>query len=64
MLSSGTDRRVKNKEGNEAIIFSQSLSNISRTAYTKDSESYKNVAYVAGEGEGTDRKWYELKINQ
>lgn len=64
MLSSGTDRRVKNKEGNEAIIFSQSLSNISRTAYTKDSESYKNIAYVAGEGEGTDRKWYELKINQ
>ena len=64
MLSSGTDRRVKNKEGNEAIIFSQSLSNISRTTYTKDSESYKNVAYVAGEGEGTDRKWYELKINQ
>lgn len=64
MLSSGTDRRVKNKEGNEAIIFSQSLSNISRTAYTKDSESYRNTAYVAGEGEGTDRKWYELKINQ
>lgn len=64
MLSSGTDRRVRNKEGNEAIIFSQSLSNISRTAYTKDNESYKNVAYVAGEGEGTDRKWYELKINQ
>lgn len=64
MLSSGTDRRVKNKEGNEAIIFSQSLSNISRTAYTKDSESYRNIAYVAGEGEGTDRKWYELKINQ
>lgn len=64
MLSSGTDRRVKNKEGNEAVIFSQSLSNISRTAYTKDSESYRNTAYVAGEGEGTDRKWYELKINQ
>lgn len=64
MLSSGTDRRVRNKDGNEPLVFSQSLSNISRTAYTKDNESYKNVAYVAGEGEGTERKWYELKINQ
>lgn len=64
MLSSGKDRRVNNSEGNEAIIFSQSLSNISRTTYTKDNQAYKNVAYVAGEGEGSDRKWYELRINQ
>ena len=63
-LSSGVDRRIGNKDGNEPLIFSQSLSNISRTAYTKDNEDYKNVAYVAGEGEGNDRKWYELEINQ
>lgn len=63
-LSSGVDRRVGNADGNKPLVFSQSLSNISRTAYTMDNESYRNVAYVAGEGEGTDRKWYELKINQ
>lgn len=63
-FSHGNDRRVGNKHGLTPLIFSQSLSNISRTSYSKDVENYKNVTYVAGEGEGTNRKWYELNINQ
>lgn len=64
IISEGKDRRKINRDNNTPIVFSQSLSNIERTTYEKNVENYKNVAYVAGEGEGENRKWYELKINQ
>ncbi len=63
-FSSGTDRTKRNIEGNSPVIFSQQLSNISRVEYEKNAENMRNVAYVAGEGEGSDRKWYEIPINQ
>lgn len=63
-ISPGNDRRVGNTEGNIPIIFSQQLSNIERTDYERKVEGYKNVAYVAGEGEEENRKWYEVEINQ
>ena len=58
-ITHGTDRRMGNADGNEAVVFSQSLSNIDRATYERNTEKYKTVAYVAGEGEEQDRKWYE-----
>lgn len=63
IISMGADRRKGNADGNSAVIFSQSLSNIARTSYMYNLESFTNVAYVAGEGEEQERKWYELSIN-
>ena len=63
IISSGTDRRIRNEQGNKEIIFSQQLSNINRTTYERDVEKLRNVAYVAGEGEAEERKWFELNIN-
>lgn len=62
-ISAGVDRRKGNIYNNEAVVFSQSLSNIQRTAYNYETGDYKNVAYVAGEGEGTSRKWYEIYVS-
>lgn len=59
-ITHGIDRRMGNTDGNEAIVFSQSLSNINRTTYERNTEKYKSVAYVAGEGEEQDRKWFEV----
>lgn len=64
LMEEGTDRRKINRDNVTPIVFSQSLSNIDRTTYEKNVEKFKNVAYVAGEGEGDKRKWYEEKINQ
>lgn len=59
-ITHGVDRRMGNEYNNEAVVFSQSMSNINRTTYERNSSSYKTVAYVAGEGEDADRKWYEV----
>lgn len=59
-ITYGVDRRMGNEYNNEVVVFSQSMSNINRTTYERDSSSYKTVAYVAGEGEDADRKWYEV----
>ena len=63
-ISPGNDRRKGNTEGNTPIVFSQQLSNIERTDYERNVKDYRNVAYVAGEGEENERKWYEVEINQ
>lgn len=60
LISAGKDRRKGNTQGNVPVIFSQSLSNIARTDYELDTKKYCNVAYVAGEGEEEQRKWYEV----
>lgn len=62
-ITLGADRRKWNKENNVSVVFSQSLSNISRASYTRDTTNYTNVAYTAGEGEEESRKWYEIEIN-
>lgn len=62
-FSSGIDRTKGNADGNTPVIFSQQLSNISRTDYERNVGDYCNIAYVAGEGEGSNRKWYEIPIN-
>lgn len=63
-ISAGVDRRRGNDDGNVAVVFSQSISNISRTDYKRDTEDYKNIAYIAGEGSGNERKWYMYGINE
>lgn len=60
LISAGKDRRKGNTQGNVPVIFSQSLSNIARTDYELNLKGYRNVAYVAGEGEEDKRKWYEV----
>lgn len=59
-ISAGKDRTKGNAQGNVPVVFSQSLSNIARTDYELDTQKYCNVAYVAGEGEEEQRKWYEV----
>jgi len=43
---------------NPHVIFSPEFDNILSSSYKASSENYKNVAMVAGEGEGIDRKTY------
>lgn len=60
VISGGVDRTKKNAN-NEPVIFSQQLSNISSVNYERDVEDCTNCAYVAGEGENEQRKWYEIE---
>ena len=59
-IGAGKDRTKGNTQGNVPVVFSQSLSNIARTNYELETKQYCNVAYVAGEGEEEQRKWYEV----
>ena len=63
-FSSGIDRTKGNVDGNVPVIFSQQLSNINRVDYERNVENHCNIAYVAGEGEGSNRRWFEIPINQ
>lgn len=63
-LVSGTDHRKNNTDGNTAVIFSQSLSNLMRTEYSRDTQDYKNAIYIAGEDSGSKRKWFSYDINE
>lgn len=60
VITTGNYRtRSNNPYGLPIVVFSQNLSNIARTDYTLDNKEYCNVAYVAGEGMGDERYWYE-----
>ena len=48
--------RTSNQEINPRVIFSNEFDNLLRTNYTFNTENFKNVAKVAGEGEGAARK--------
>lgn len=50
----GTDRSV-GQSVNPLVFFSDEFGNLSSPKYTRDVTALKNFAYVAGEGEGTDR---------
>lgn len=45
----------------DPVIISKSLNNVKRTSYNYNIQNDVNVAYVAGEGEGAGRKWYEIQ---
>lgn len=53
-LYKGTDRSY-GQSSNNYVVFSPEFENISSTNYTKDKQGLRNVALIAGEGEGLDR---------
>lgn len=55
----GVDRS-RNQNINDLVIFSHEFDNLSSDRYDKSTKNHKNIAYVAGEGEGTDRKILEV----
>lgn len=62
-ISPGRDCTVGNTQQNEAILLSQTWNNINKTSYEINLKKQSDVAYLAGEGEGADRKWYEVSRN-
>lgn len=54
-LYKGTDRSYSQSE-NPFVVFSSDFDNLLTTDYQFDKTNYKNVALVAGEGEGLDRR--------
>lgn len=64
IIGAGEDRtRHRTDKAVSSVVFSQSLSNIANTDYTVDRSKLRNTVYIAGEGEGTDRKWYNIDVN-
>lgn len=64
IIGAGEDRtRHRANKVVSSVVFSQSLSNIANTDYTVDRSKLRNTVYIAGEGEGTDRKWYNIDVN-
>ncbi len=59
----GLDRR-DSQEVNSWAIFSNSFYNIRNVVYNRNSSSYKNFAYVAGEGEGAARTIITVDLRQ
>lgn len=57
----GLDRRDTQQE-NSWATFSDHFCNIKNAQYDRDESDLKNFAYVAGEGEGPDRKVVEVDI--
>lgn len=58
-LRKGVDRTKGNAEGNKPVIFDTDLSNLKTLTYDLNVEDHTTCAIVAGEGEGTDRRWVE-----
>lgn len=56
----GADRSEE-QNINPHIIFSKEFDNVKKQSYVDDKSNYKSTAYVAGEGEGTERT--VLKVN-
>lgn len=54
-LYKGKDRSYFQTE-NPYVVFSDKYDNLSESSYIKTNSNIKNFAYVAGEGEGLDRK--------
>ncbi len=55
-----TDRTIGNTTGNNPVVFSTSMNNLSSSTYTEDDTEYCSTAIVAGEGEGTERTIVEV----
>ena len=54
--------RTDEQDVNSWAIFSDSFRNIRDAVYNQDESNYKNVAYVAGAGEGSSRTIVEVDI--
>lgn len=51
----GTNRSI-HQNTNDPVFYSTELDDVLKSEYTYDSSRYRNIALVAGEGEGSDRK--------
>lgn len=58
----GVDRTTE-QSINDHVIFSKEFDNVTRQSYVDDKSGYKNMAYVAGEGEGDNRTIIKLNDN-
>lgn len=58
----GVDRSVNQKD-NDPVFYSTELDDVLASEYTYDSSRYRNVALVAGEGEGDERKMIVVEEN-
>lgn len=54
------DKTFGNSEGYDPIVFSFDLNNLLSIEYEEDGRKFKNVAFVASEGEGEERKTLEV----
>jgi len=52
--------RTQDQEANSWAVFSDTFDNINQINYYKDQISYRNFAYIAGEGEGDERAIEQL----
>ena len=50
----GLDKTLRQSDRNR-VIFSEKFNNITEASYMENDQIYKNVCYVGGEGEGSDR---------
>lgn len=53
----GKNRTKTNKDGNKPIVFSTELGNLNDSSFDISSDYERNRLYVAGEGEGSQRKY-------
>lgn len=58
-VTEGTDRTIvkQESEGSKLVIFSTELDDILSSTYYTNNQDEKTLAYVAGEGEGNERKY-------
>lgn len=56
----GRDLSYENSQGNPYKVFSPEFRNLVNATVTDDLSIFRNVAFVAGEGEGSERKWLEV----
>lgn len=50
---------TRNQQTYPPVVFATSLENVLKREFEKDTSSYKNTAYVGGQGEGEDRRIVE-----
>lgn len=53
--------RTSSQDINSRAIFSSEFENITNTKHTSSNTNYKNVGYVGGQGEGTERNIIQVK---
>lgn len=53
-------RTVGNTDNNDPVVFSFDLDNLTQLLYENDGREYRNIAIVAGEGEGEERTVVEV----
>lgn len=58
-VTKGTDRTsiARSNQGESLVVFSTDLEDILSSSYYTNDQDVKSVAYVAGEGEGVERKY-------